>query len=59
METQPRTIQQRVIELEAAMNIANAEGDLAFAKLLRGEITWLQAIIEREAGTDGRHNAQS
>lgn len=48
VETQAQTLEQRIVHLESAANIALAENDYAFAKALLDKAEWLKSIQARE-----------
>lgn len=48
VETQAQTLEQRIVHLEAAANVALAENDYAFAKALLDKAEWLKNIQARE-----------
>lgn len=48
MTTEEQTIEQRIVELESAIVIAEGHSDLLFARKLRDELVWLRSIQERD-----------
>ena len=51
MTTEEQTIEQRIVELESALYIAESHHHYVMARELRSRIDWLKSISNRDGGT--------